>query len=139
MRARQSRAVEINAIVADCYSLLAKERELLRASRDATIGTHDAVPRDVFVASVFTDPMLCEYTPDQTRRVGIDITVGPHEPLWDRADPLDDLLGTGVGARGHEPGGAITRRLMRSPTTLKSYARSAVPPGKLPLRRHVTT
>jgi hypothetical protein len=107
-RLRLSRATEVNAIAAHRDSLLAKERELLRTSRDATVGTHDAVPRDVFVASVVTDPILREYTPDQTRRVGIDITVGPHEPLWDGTHPLNDLLGTRAGA-------GVMRLAARSP------------------------
>ena len=41
-----------------------------------------------------------------------------------------------AGPRGY---GAITRRAIRSPATVKSHLRSAVPPGKLPVRRPVTT
>jgi hypothetical protein len=80
------------------------------ASWDATVGSHDTMPRDSVAAGVIAGVVHREYPADQPWCFRIDITVGAHEPRWDGAHPLDDAVGTGVGAwGGHDASGAMIR------------------------------
>jgi hypothetical protein len=127
----------------------------LRPDRRAPVGAHDSVPREIGLLVVIgVCPMLGEYSSDHAWRTRIDIAIGPHESLRDRADQGGDAI-TASGGRRRAGGardrrrplvrplapsvhGAITSLAMRPSATVKSHLRSGVPPGKLPVRRPAT-
>jgi hypothetical protein len=73
---------EIDAVAAHRHALSKQERALWRAFRQAPVGAHDAMPRDVVRSS--------EDQADEARRARIDVPVGSYEPFRDGTHAFDD-------------------------------------------------
>ena len=73
---------EIHALAAHRHALSEQPLSLLRPFRQTPVRPDDAMPRKVVDRG--------QNVPDQSRRMGIDIAVGAHEPPGDRTYPLDD-------------------------------------------------
>jgi hypothetical protein len=82
---------EIDALAAHRHVLSKQSRPLRRAPRQTTVGSDDSMPGEIVGRG--------EDVSDKPRRVGIDIAVGAHISLRNRADPLDNLCPSCITAR----------------------------------------
>jgi hypothetical protein len=90
-------AAHVHAIAADWHPLAAQQRELPSPHRSATVGAHDAVPREVVELAVLTGVRkLRKHAPHEAGRTWVDITVGLNETLGNPAYPGDYAFGAGV-------------------------------------------
>jgi hypothetical protein len=80
------------------HALSKQELPLRRAFGQAPVGADDAMPRDAVGPS--------ESQADEARRAGIDVAIGPHEPLRDRAHAFDDALVSRLARFRFAPNGA---------------------------------
>jgi hypothetical protein len=65
------------------HAFAEEELPLFRALRQASVGADDPLPGQVFVG-------LGEHQAHEARSARVDVAVGAHKPLRDRADALDD-------------------------------------------------
>jgi hypothetical protein len=65
---------------------LKQELALTLSFRQAPVGANDAMPGEASVRGR-------EDTPDESRRAGVDISIGADKPNGDRADTIDDVCG----------------------------------------------
>src|SRR5205823_3441404 len=116
--------LEVDAVAAHRHSLTQQQLALSRALRQAPVGPDDALPGQVVVG-------LREDEADEARGARIDVAVGAHEALRDRADALD----YSVNAWRHEQRPGSPRRTppsrsrKRSRPAGPSPTRSPGPPG----------
>jgi hypothetical protein len=101
---RQPRLPQIDTLSAQRNPLPTQQLALAPPLGERSVGAHHAVPRQIRIRRG-------EYLADETGCVRIDVTVGPDEPLGDRADPGDDEVVTrevivGLVVRGPHAGRA---------------------------------